>query len=237
MALKYYKGLDDCGKDFYSAMCKGWERSGHDPPLIETWIRDQEALYLEIDYDDDRFKILIEDMDCERINDILKFEKIEYLDRDILDKLIVKYANTTRGLIKLKELKTLFLEDLKHKRFYWASERASDDFQCRSPHHEKGTDEDWAQFLGVELEVVGFESWNGERIEISEAICCPSCCEYCYLSEVEKEVVFQSSRGREVVEGKHFCCPNCAEDYEFASETFKSDNKHLDPELLVRLVL
>jgi hypothetical protein len=225
MVKKYYKGIDKPGETLREAIYAtgGRYSSCDDPKIMTKWVDDQQEAYMEKDWDNERFRTLIFDIERERLIDILKFERynvddLDNFNRDDLDKLIVKYKDKEGSLAVLLLLKEAFEKDFKNERTDWAYQRAWDDHNDMMPR-EKDDDDVWAEFYGLDLEIEGFDI-NGECIPTDECYICPACEEVMAISEHEAH---KSNKEDEF----EFYCPYCYEEYKYNDAFFHEANQHL----------
>ena len=150
-----------------------------------------------------------------RLIDIFRFEQIdiesfpEEFNREDIQKLIVKYKHNEQVHHSLLQLSNLFNEHLNNKREAIARERAAEDFSCFFPYNRSCKDtsnEDVAEFFGVELVIEGVYDYADELQKNESCVICPHC-----DNAIEHSELMAFTEAYEYAEPDCYICPSCEE--------------------------
>jgi len=200
------------GKTAYEALFLD-RRGEHE--LIENWIDDQSKTYLDKEYDSQYISEIFWNMHSLRLIDIFRFEQIdiesfpEEFNREDIQKLIVKYKHNEQVHHSLLQLSNLFNEHLNNKREEIARERAVEDCNYFFPFERKGkkpSNEDVAEFFGVELVIEGVYDYADELQKNESCVICPHC-----DNAIENNELIGFTEAYKYTQPDCYICPSCEE--------------------------
>jgi len=238
--IKIYKNIGK-GENLWKAITEPYNRGCYDPPVLLNWVESQTEQYMDKDWDYLIIYDLIWKLRDEFIFHLLKKLKIksdnilrdERYDRDWLKGLLKKRLNK-KEKDYIKKLIEMFETDLDNKRIEWASERANDDFSLFLGDIDKENDEELAQFLGIKLEIEGYEI-DDEEYDISEVEFCKYCGEPMVIKCMKKiyDDHFEVGGG---FKESNFYCSECGNFYKYSEKHCKLNNHIPEHEIMARLV-